>query len=320
MPHILNITNGDSAADLLRAGGVSGDVLPWRDVLHEGPVPGGLDLDQLSEVRARFIAGRGWGALNDVHNAFIERDRTLQRAAEYELVRLWFEHDLYDQLQILQILHWLFEHPLPATTRLELICTEHYLGEQSADGIAAMTKFARPVSGEQLALANAAWQVFRYDTPDEFAELGRMDTSALPYLRDAVVRIIEEYPDRRTGLGKTERRALELLENNPMTPVKLFTANQAAESRVYLGDWSYWFMLNELLAGPQPLVALEQGEGPVSEDNLQQTLTLTAVGRLVVNGQCNRADLGFPERWIGGVQWDVETWRTNQWTPQRLLS
>lgn len=53
---MLNITNGDAAVPPLRAAGVEGDVLPWRDVLHEGPVPTGLDEAELGAVRARFLA------------------------------------------------------------------------------------------------------------------------------------------------------------------------------------------------------------------------------------------------------------------------
>jgi len=56
----LNITNGDSAAGTLSEAGVEGKILPWRDVLHEGPVDSSLSLEELSKVRARFISGRNW--------------------------------------------------------------------------------------------------------------------------------------------------------------------------------------------------------------------------------------------------------------------
>jgi hypothetical protein len=35
----LHVTNGDSAAEGLRATGLARRILPWRDALHEGPVP-----------------------------------------------------------------------------------------------------------------------------------------------------------------------------------------------------------------------------------------------------------------------------------------
>ena len=34
----LILTNGDSAGDVLAAAGKNGLILPWRDVLHEGPI------------------------------------------------------------------------------------------------------------------------------------------------------------------------------------------------------------------------------------------------------------------------------------------
>ncbi|HKB20032.1 MAG TPA: heavy metal-responsive transcriptional regulator, partial [Gaiellaceae bacterium] len=40
-PALLHVTNGESAGNTLRQTGLGGAVLPWQDVLHEGPVPAG---------------------------------------------------------------------------------------------------------------------------------------------------------------------------------------------------------------------------------------------------------------------------------------
>ena len=47
---MLHITNGDSAVPGIQATGVGGDVIAWRDALHEGPVPADLDADELRPV------------------------------------------------------------------------------------------------------------------------------------------------------------------------------------------------------------------------------------------------------------------------------
>ena len=57
MPDYLHITNGDVAADILKASALNGDVLPWRDPMQYGPFPASLDLDAVSRVRAEFLAG-----------------------------------------------------------------------------------------------------------------------------------------------------------------------------------------------------------------------------------------------------------------------
>ena len=119
MTTILNITNGDSTIKIMEQAHIEGDFLPWRDVLHDGPVPAELSLEALSAVRADFIIDRGWGSPQAIKQGFQERDQQLQAFRQYAKVILWFEHDLYDQLQILQILDWFSTQSL-GTTQLRL--------------------------------------------------------------------------------------------------------------------------------------------------------------------------------------------------------
>jgi hypothetical protein len=58
----LIITNGDCTTQGMQEGGVEGVLLPWRDVLHDGPVPAGPGLDELAEIRAGYLAGPGWAS------------------------------------------------------------------------------------------------------------------------------------------------------------------------------------------------------------------------------------------------------------------
>ena len=127
---MLHVTNGDSTVpELSRALG-GAPVIPWRDALHEGPVPDVPD-DELRELRARFL-----GAPPELLR---ERDEALAAAEE---VTLWFEADLYDQLQIVQILARLTLPP----ERVRLACIGEHpgiarfggLGELYAEQLAAL--------------------------------------------------------------------------------------------------------------------------------------------------------------------------------------
>ena len=79
MPDILHITNGDSAANGMKAGGIDGEIIPWRDVLHEGPVPAGQSLRELSRIRAQWLAREGLGNVEEMQKEFEERDAFLLR-------------------------------------------------------------------------------------------------------------------------------------------------------------------------------------------------------------------------------------------------
>ncbi|MBV8198439.1 MAG: DUF1835 domain-containing protein, partial [Candidatus Eremiobacteraeota bacterium] len=133
----LHVTNGDSVVYLFRKAGILGTYLPWRDALNEGPVPAGLSLEATSNVRAEYLASRGFGAPIKIIHDFQTRDALIRKAGEYEEVVLWFEHDLYDQLQILQVLVTLDELALEPG-RISTIQTDHYLGSMTADEIAPL--------------------------------------------------------------------------------------------------------------------------------------------------------------------------------------
>jgi len=103
-PSLLHVTNGESAANTLRQTGIGGAVLPWQDALHEGPAPAGSRL-QLLETRASFLSECGWGSRRALLASLERRDSRLVGAMRDGLqVVLWFEHDLYDQLQLLDVL------------------------------------------------------------------------------------------------------------------------------------------------------------------------------------------------------------------------
>src|SRR3954447_23932829 len=104
--------------------GIAGDLLAWRDVLHEGPVPD-LPPGELRRVRAEYLATLGPVGAAEVEAELLGRDGRLADAIDnLEPVVLWFEHDLYDQLQLIQILAGLPDFP----TRVELICIGTFPG------------------------------------------------------------------------------------------------------------------------------------------------------------------------------------------------
>ena len=88
---ILHVTNGAGTGDTLRQTALGGAVLPWNDVLSEGPVPA-LPPDELRAVRARFLSTCGWGSAGAILDSLERRDELLTRrphgaAARRPLVR-----------------------------------------------------------------------------------------------------------------------------------------------------------------------------------------------------------------------------------------
>ncbi len=224
---MIHITNGDCALAVL-AKAVSGTFLPWQDVLHEGPVQAGLSLDELSRSRAQFIAEAFGVAYTEVKGQFEARDAVFRRAREHDEIVLWFEHDLYDQLQLIQVLDALGDRPGPPVS---LICEAEYLGAMTPERAAELFSLRNPVTRRHVAEASRAWAAFRSPDP---REIGRVHAQALPFLEAALRRHLQEFPWTIDGLSLLERRVLETLQTGPMSFEPLFRAIE--EDPIFLGD------------------------------------------------------------------------------------
>lgn len=208
---MLHITNGDAAAERIHQTNIPGAILPWRDVLHEGPVPARLTLDELREVRARFIAEQGWGGFDEVLRGFADRDQVLAQWRAHTEVVLWFEHDLYDQLQLIQVLDWFAqkeEQQPVGVTQLGLVCVGEYLVTLAAEQLSALYRNRRPVSVTELRLGRQAWSAFRSPDPQQIAAFLQEDLAALPFLEGALRRHLQQFSSVWNGLSRNRGASL----------------------------------------------------------------------------------------------------------------
>jgi hypothetical protein len=279
------------AAEAIAATAIDGDVLAWRDVLHEGPVPGDVTIAELRALRAAFLARSGWSpraaALADLE----ARDRRLDRALRNgEEIVLWFEPDLYDQLQLIQVLDRLARaRRLP---RIGAVLTEESIGSMRAVDLVGRFAGARQIGAHELELGRRGWAAFRSADPRAIEVFLAGDTRALPGLGSALARHLEQFPDTAAGLSRSERQGLEALAEEPLPFDELFRISQAQEAAVFLGDAVFESYLAELAAEPRPLVEL----APTGR------WMLTAAGRSVLAGERDRVALRGLDRWLGGVR------------------
>src|SRR5579884_329991 len=160
----LHVTNGDSVLHEWKKGGLLGTHVAWRDVLHEGPVPAGMPLEELSRLRADYLASRGYGNAIKLHHDFQKRDAVIRRAAEFDEIVLWFEHDLFDQLHLLQILAVLNSAGIGAGG-VQFIQSEEYLGILSADELMSLYPKRRFLTSAMAEGAARAWAAFTNEDP-----------------------------------------------------------------------------------------------------------------------------------------------------------
>lgn len=312
MDDLLIITNGASAVEAIRAAGIEAHFCPWNDVLHDGPVPSGLGPAALARLRATYIAGLGWAELPEVTKWFEERDARLDAAPNFREVVLWFEHDLYDQLQLMQILDRLSG----VRANVTLIQADTFITTSATTTLKLSFGMRRPVTGEQIHWATLAWAAFTSPKPlaaQAIAEARFQNVH--PHLAATLHRWFQMFPGARDGLGRTERSVLRRIAAGLSSAVDLYRATSDEEEAVFRGDWSFWLLLAGMCGERTPLIETTGGEDfdPHAADRMR--LRLTTAGRSVLAGEADRIELSGIDTWRGGVhlttdhhwRWSAET-------------
>ena len=305
MPPYLHVLNGDCTRVVLERSGVPGEMLVWADVLHDGPVPAGVDDDALLRLRAGDLAGplgaSDARARDEYLGGLRRANARMARHEEFQEVVIWLEHDLFDQLLLIRHLAWLSRQR--DTSRFRLICIADFpghprfagLGELNAEEIGSLWPARQPITAEQIALGTHLWETFTAPDPRGFADLVlRGDTRALPLAAGALRRFLEDYPAAGSGLSRSERQILTVVRNGHRDRVAAFRAASALEERVFMGDTTFFALVHGLTSGRTPLIA---GHGGFAGGEL----TLTDAGRAVLDGHADYIDLNGIDRWMGGV-------------------
>jgi DNA-binding transcriptional MerR regulator len=323
-PSLLHVTNGESAGNTLRRTSLGGAVLPWQDVLHEGPVPAG-PRRELLRARAAFLSDCGWGSRRAILSVLERRDGVFERALrDGAEVVLWFEHDLYDQLQLVDAL--VLARDLGVSP--QLIVVDSFpgkpgfrgLGELGPDELETLWPARASASTDALNAAAAAWDAIRAPEPTSLAGWAREGSGELPFLSAALRRLLEELPAPADGLSGTERRALQAVAAGALTPASAFVAAQELEQAPFLGDAWFHRTLATLGRGRSRLLETKAGEPlpqapPLGDPNVFASLPLrlTRRGTEVLAGRADRVELLGLDRWVGGTRLTAaRAWR---WDP-----
>jgi hypothetical protein len=335
----LHLTNGSAIIPKMHEAGIEGTILAWNDLLHEGPVPFGLGTAALRDLRADFLASCGWGSRDDIERELHDRDKVLDNAVGHpepkapplpvrtDEIVLWFEHDLYDQLQLIQILDRL---PVDGGVRLTAVVPATYLGHVPASDYPSLLTNRRVLtSAEQLA-ARDAWQAFRSADPcDIVAALPRV--TVLPHLAPALRRHLEQFPSVANGLSRTEQQTLEVVAAGTTRLRDVFERTNGREEAFFMGDAGFLFHISSLIQNTRPLLRIrtpstfEPGTlqprtleprtlEPWNPETLELSLELTSDGERVLRGELDRVSHCGIDRWLGGVHVEGHgpVWRWDQ--------
>ena len=319
---MLHILNGDSARMGLERSGIPGDFVVWPDVLYEGRTPLATGEEWIA-TRAGELAGVAGRATGEIAERYRRNDAALESFRHHDEVIFWLEHDLFDQLLLVRHLWWLKERGIrgaggaggargagsaggPAgAVRFSLVCRNVYLGPLTPDQFPPLFAERQPITGAQIERGSRVWRAFCGEDPTRLLPFATSIAPELPFLAAALRRFLEDYPSSANGLTRTEQQILRVLSDRPLTKHEAFRASMDLEEAIYLGDLSFFNILEALASAPHPLLI---GDGKIR---------LTDTGRDVLAAHADHVALNGIDRWLGGVHLTPERhWR---WTGSSLL-
>ncbi|MGG1519855.1 DUF1835 domain-containing protein [Paenibacillus oryzisoli] len=327
MPNITHIVNGDAFGDKLRASGIDGDILVWRESLYEGPIGMNMSDQALLALRAAYMHERhGIPEALFIATSLEQEQKLDALAGSVDELVLWFEHDLYDQWMLV----YLLSRMAPASARpfqLSLLCIDRFpgvdtfygLGQLSLEQIRNLHGAWVPVTEPQRLLACRAWSAYSAAEPLALAELLDEDLSPLPYLHRALEIHLDRFPSIQNGLSALEQLTLDLIGDTVVPVLSLFRHVSSKASEYGLGDLQFWGMLNRFCKCGKPLVSITGTEhlpsfGEALPLGFESSRAgLTELGREVLEGRIDNILLNGIDDWIGGVRMlgEGDIWRRN---------
>lgn len=272
----LHVLDGDGTDVTFAETGLPGERLVWRDVLYEGPRTGAVPPDERElAARARYLTadappGRTptpEGALRMLRAQYA---RLRRAAAEGTPLVLWFDACLFDQAMLAHVLACLSVWGMPPS--VALICPDSFpghprfngLGELTAAELASLWSAREPLTSAHVAYAVRADRAFALRDRALLEALAAESDAPLRFVPAAARRLLQEFPDPVTGVGRLEQLALQAVAAGAHTPPEIFRAAARLDSPPqYWGDSQLYRTLNRLAEQTPPRLVIDAPGGKI---------------------------------------------------------
>jgi len=246
MSSLLHITNGDSFTDRLKTLDLKGDIITWREMLCEGKTLATVGSESFWKTRYEFLhknykVSKSW---------FIEKTlkeyRSLCNHKQQDQIVLWFEYDLFCQVNMLAVISWLLANRKYA--QISLVCSGkedesdklYSLNELSEEKLRSLYENRTVLSQDDIEYADYVWQLYCSNNPIRLENLTDFENYNFNYLGDAVKSHLQRFPSIVNGLNHMENNILKLAVNekpkNKMGLLKTVLENQG---NLGFGDTQY---------------------------------------------------------------------------------
>ncbi|WP_295119933.1 DUF1835 domain-containing protein [uncultured Chitinophaga sp.] len=302
----LHVLNGDATLEVFRKSGIPGDILVCREMMCEGKAPVAANISAFFAERSAHLHEQYGIDPRNYEESIKQELLKLQQAGEYDEVVLWFEFDVFCQINLLFIL-WLLRQLEVKLPVVSLVSINHHPEVPNFKGFGVLLPHHYPPLFEQRVvlkeedwqLALDAWDVYTGGDPEKMNNIRYRPAGNLPYLAEALQAQLQRLPFTGDGLNAIQRFFLQHLQLGCAPWYNLYNRFWN-ELKIYgFGD----FQLD--------MITQRMRDAGVMEGSEQ--FCITALGKEILNNEENYMDYApRTNHWVGGCPLHNTPWR---WDP-----
>lgn len=278
MAETLHILNGDGTHYVFARSGIPGDTLIWREGLAEGTqTEFSLQHEFSFYNRAAYWITALPGENGDGYlENFIGELNKLDELGPWDEIVLWFEYDLFCQVNMTACLSWLKEKLESNMPVISLICPGSFpgrpefggLGELAPDELKSLWPDRQPLGLRHLEQAEVVWRAWRNGIPPALqAAVEQLDPFIFPHWPEALAQHWLRFPEYSWHPNEIEKELLSHCDGSK-TQQEIVGKMLKKNKKLGFGDLWYFNMFRRwkrLLENEDPPVLNIVGQETVFE-------------------------------------------------------
>lgn len=251
---ILHITNGDSTTNYLQKLNFSGEFITWREMLCEGKTTTDVGSEKFWKNRFEFFTSSYKVSKKKFIDYTLKEYRNLCNKKNQKEIVLWFEHDLFCQINMIAIISWLkrYRKGYP----ISLVCSGKIEGSDKLFGLSELSenqikehyKNRIELTQDDIEYADYMWQLYCSDSPLRLETIYKFNPmSPFQYLASALEAHLQRFPSLKNGLNLVENTILKTSEKHELATKEKLVDKLLEEQEVYgFGDLQYSHKISSL--------------------------------------------------------------------------
>ncbi|MFT7442825.1 MAG: hypothetical protein ACI9Q3_001202 [Maribacter sp.] len=251
---ILHITNGDTTTNYLQKLKFSGEFITWREMLSEGKTTSDIGSETFWKTRYDFLKSSYNISKKKFIDYTLKEYRNLCNQKEQDEIVLWFEHDLFCQINMLAVISWLKRYR--QGHQISLVCSGEIKGSNKMFGLSQLNatqikqhyKNRVTLNQDDIAYADYIWQLYCSDSPLRLETVYKFNPmSPFKYLAKAIEAHLQRFPSIKNGLNNIENTIIKTADSKDFTSKKELVSELIKNEEVYgFGDLQYDHNINTL--------------------------------------------------------------------------